>query len=64
MDGLFQPLWTLFKEFGSIRVVYAAAGILALTDAVPPRPILPLSAEDRKRVAEALDAIGELERSA
>lgn len=64
IDGLFQPLWTLFKEFGSIRVVYAAANILALTDAAPPRPILPLAAEDRKRVAAALGAISELERTA
>lgn len=55
IDSQFQPLWELFKEFGSIRVVYAVAGILSLCEAVPPRPILPLADADRRRVASALD---------
>jgi 4-hydroxy-tetrahydrodipicolinate synthase len=57
IDGTFQPLWSLFRELGSLRVVYAAAGILSLLDAVPPRPILPVSAADRERVSAALDAL-------
>jgi 4-hydroxy-tetrahydrodipicolinate synthase len=63
IDALFQPFWTLFKEFGSIRVAHTMANILRLTDAVPPRPILPLSADDRERIVVALDALGELERT-
>ena len=55
LDALFQPLWSLFKQFGSIRVMYAAANELALTAAAPPLPILPLGAADRRRVAAALD---------
>ncbi len=45
LDALFAPLWDLFKTHGSLRVVYAAAGLLGLTDALPPRPILPLSSD-------------------
>jgi 4-hydroxy-tetrahydrodipicolinate synthase len=44
LDAAFAPFWDLFKQFGSIRVVYAAANLLGLTDAQPPRPILPLGA--------------------
>ena len=33
LDASFAPFWGLFKQYGSIRVIYAAANILALTDA-------------------------------
>lgn len=59
LDEAFQPLWRLFREFGSLRVVYAAANLLGLSDAQPPRPLLPLEAQDRARVAAALEALGE-----
>jgi 4-hydroxy-tetrahydrodipicolinate synthase len=61
IDTAFQPLWALFKEFGSIRVVYAAANMLSLTVCEPPRPILPLTSAERQRVEEALDALSSLE---
>lgn len=54
-DAALQPLWTLFKEFGSLRVVYTIAKHLGLTDAVPPRPILPLGQDAEKRIIEALN---------
>ena len=38
--------------------MYAAAELLGLSDLPPPRPILPLSAPNRERVASALDALG------
>jgi 4-hydroxy-tetrahydrodipicolinate synthase len=60
IDGHFQPLWELFKEFGSIRVIYAAASILSLCEAVPPRPILSLTDANRVRVTTALDALAGL----
>lgn len=53
-----HPLWDLFREFGSLRVVYAAANLLGLTDAQPPRPILPLGAPERARVERALAGLG------
>ena len=54
IDATFAPLWALFKEFGSIRVTYAAANLLALTDAQPPRPILPLPEADIARLKAAI----------
>ncbi len=60
IDSFFQPLWTLFKEFGSVRIVYAAANILSLSDASPHLPILPLSPADQQRVAMAIEALDRL----
>ncbi len=57
MNEAFQPLWTLFQEFGSFRVMYAIANLQGLTEAQPPRPILPLSAEVRGRVEMALESV-------
>ena len=59
MDATFQPLWDLFKQHGSLRVVYAAANLMGLTDAQPPRPILPLGTAERESVARALGEVGE-----
>jgi 4-hydroxy-tetrahydrodipicolinate synthase len=57
IDATFQPLWDLFKQHGSLRVVYAAANLLGLTGAQPPRPILPLGTPERERIAQALDGL-------
>lgn len=57
IDACFQPLWTLFREFGSFRVMYALADILGLFSLAPPRPILALSGEARGRVEAALQAL-------
>ncbi|GAC1041887.1 dihydrodipicolinate synthase family protein [Rhizobium sp. No.120] len=57
LDQKFQPLWSLFKEFGSFRVMYAIAEALDLCRVDPPRPILPLSAAEKPRVRSALDHI-------
>lgn len=54
----FEPLWTLFKAFGSFRVMYAIAALLDLCRLVPPRPILPLSPEEVLRVKAALESLG------
>lgn len=56
-NARFEPLWALFKELSSLRVVYAAANLLNLTPAQPPRPILPLGDGDRRRVAAALQML-------
>lgn len=53
----FQGLWDLFKELGSLRVMYASAAILGICHAEPPRPILPLALDASRRVAEALDKL-------
>ncbi|MGR3465351.1 dihydrodipicolinate synthase family protein [Limimaricola sp.] len=58
IDAALGPLWDLFKAFGSLRVVHAAANLMGLTQAQPPRPILPLQGRDLDRVAAALDHLG------
>lgn len=58
IDGLFSPLWDLFRAHGSLRVVYAAAGLLGLTTALPPRPLLPLGPDILPQVEAAIAAFG------
>ncbi|MGQ3277775.1 MAG: dihydrodipicolinate synthase family protein, partial [Shinella sp.] len=55
LDRAFQPLWNLFKEFGSFRVMFAIAEILDLCRVDPPRPVLPLQPDDVARVRAAVD---------
>jgi|SRR4051794_17652533 len=57
LDAGLQPLLALFKLHGSLRVVYAAANLLGLTQAQPPRPILPLGDAERERIRQALEAV-------
>jgi 4-hydroxy-tetrahydrodipicolinate synthase len=57
IDAMLQPFWDLFQEFGGVRVVYAAANLLGLTDAKPPRPILPLGAAAQERIKLALSTL-------
>jgi 4-hydroxy-tetrahydrodipicolinate synthase len=56
-NARFQPLWDLFKELSSLRVMYAAADILGICRAEPPRPILPLPPAAYQRVAAALEML-------
>lgn len=58
LDHAFQPLWTLFKELGSFRVMFAIADLLGLCRVTPPRPILPISPADVLRVKAALENLG------
>lgn len=60
IDAAFQPLWSLFRQFGSFRVMYALADALGLGRWEPPRPVLPLGPEVRARLDEALDRIAAL----
>jgi 4-hydroxy-tetrahydrodipicolinate synthase len=54
LNAILEPIWVLFRELSSLRVVYAIAQLNGMTTAQPPRPILPLPAAARRRVAEAL----------
>jgi 4-hydroxy-tetrahydrodipicolinate synthase len=49
-----EPVWQLFRTYSSLRVVYAIAEIKGLCTAQPPRPILPLQADARQKVAEVV----------
>ena len=53
----FQPLWALLKQHGGVRVMYAAAQLMGLTEARPPRPILPLDGATRDQVRAVLDRL-------
>ena len=57
LNASLQPLWDLFGEFSSLRVMYAVAGLRGLCDAEPPRPILPLPEAARQRIAAALEGL-------
>lgn len=54
LNARLQPLWELFVEFSSLRVMYAAANLLGICRAVPPRPILPLAEAAQRRVGQTL----------
>jgi 4-hydroxy-tetrahydrodipicolinate synthase len=60
IDAAFQPLWSLFKEVGSFRVMYALADALGLGRFEPPRPILPPGSDVRARLDDALDRLAAL----
>lgn len=52
-----EPLWALFREFSSLRVIYACAALLGICRAEPPRPILSLSGAVQERVADTIKAL-------
>lgn len=60
MDAAFQPLWALFRRFGSFRVMYRAANLLRLSDAQPPRPILPLPSDQDDALCKAMAVLDAL----
>ncbi len=57
LDARLQPLWDLFTELSSLRVVYAAVNALGLSRVDPPRPILALVQADQRRVAQLLESL-------
>jgi 4-hydroxy-tetrahydrodipicolinate synthase len=57
LDGEMAPLWSLCKEFSSLRVMYAAAGLLDICRAEPPRPILPLPEAAQRKIADTLKGL-------
>ncbi|MBY3581258.1 dihydrodipicolinate synthase family protein [Rhizobium bangladeshense] len=61
LDSLLQPLWEVFKAYGSIRVVYTLAEHLLGVRAELPRPLLPLGLAERQRVLDNAQPLIELE---
>ena len=57
IDASFAPLWDLFRQYGSYRVVHAAANLMGLTQAQPPLPVQPLGQAERAQIAEALERL-------
>jgi len=57
LDAKLQPLWSLFREFSSLRVMYVCAEMRGLCRTQPPRPILPLTGLARERVVDTLRSL-------
>ncbi|GLS36312.1 dihydrodipicolinate synthase family protein [Mesorhizobium tianshanense] len=57
LNSELTPIWDLFKQFSSLRVVYVLAELLDICRAEPPHPILPLSAAAKRQIAEALERL-------
>ncbi len=57
LDAELTPIWNLFKQFSSLRVVYALAEMLDVCSAEPPRPILPLSDDAKRQIAAVLERL-------
>ncbi|TXM94938.1 dihydrodipicolinate synthase family protein [Methylobacterium sp. WL116] len=57
LNDRLEPLWTLFRKFSSLRVVYACADLMGIWRAEPPRPILPLGVVARQQVADTLEGL-------
>ena len=64
LNGAFEPLWALFKRYGSFRVMFVIADLLGLAHVQPPRPVLPLPEEARDDVRQALKTLEIAERGA
>lgn len=58
LDTEFAPLWSLFRSFGSLRVIHAAARLMSLSQSDPQRPVLPLPASENDRLRAALVDVG------
>jgi 4-hydroxy-tetrahydrodipicolinate synthase len=58
LNAELQPLWDLFAEYSGLRVMYAAANLLGICRAEPPRPILPLPDAAQQRIARTLESVG------
>lgn len=57
IDATLAPLWDLLRRHGGPRTIYAAANLLGLIGAQPPRPLLPLGPPERAAVAAALEGL-------
>lgn len=57
IDRAFGPLWALFREFGSFRVMFTIAEVLGYGRLTPPRPVLPLEEANRQRVELTLRSL-------
>lgn len=55
-EGL-KPLWDLFIEYSSLRVVYAAGKPIGYLPRRPARPILPLPEAAQQQVRRTLAAL-------
>ncbi len=61
LDSALDPLWSLFNDYGGIRVMYEVVGMLGLGSVKLPRPLLPLSTDACEQIELALVSINVLD---
>lgn len=54
LDHSVTPIWDLFREYSSLRVVYALAEHLGICAAKPPLPIMPLTNAAKDKIASII----------
>lgn len=57
LETMLQPLWTLFRRFGGLRVIHAGVTASGLPHAELPRPLLPLSGDDRDEAVRLFEQL-------
>lgn len=57
LDAVLQPLWSLCRAHGGLRVNYAIGRLLDLAVGAPPLPLQPLAGHVQDEVARALDRL-------
>jgi 4-hydroxy-tetrahydrodipicolinate synthase len=57
IDATLAPLWGMFRQFSSLRMVYGLADLLGICRVDPPRPVLPLPPAALRMVAETLASL-------
>jgi 4-hydroxy-tetrahydrodipicolinate synthase len=57
IDERLKPVWALFKEHSSFRVVHLAATLAGTPNARPPRPVLPLSGDAAREATRVLEEL-------
>ena len=58
LNAKFAPLWSLFNQYGSLRVIATAAEILAMTESpCLPLPLIGLPDKQRDELAQILSAL-------
>ncbi|EJC71660.1 dihydrodipicolinate synthase/N-acetylneuraminate lyase [Rhizobium leguminosarum bv. trifolii WSM2012] len=55
LEKAFEPLWSLFKRFGSFRVMYKLAALLGVGTFEPPLPVRPIPDSAVPDVVQALN---------
>ena len=61
IDETLAPLWSVFDTYGSIRVMYEAAGMLGLGSVQLPKPLLPLNSKACEEIEAALSSVAALD---
>ncbi len=55
------PMWKLFDEYGSIRIIHEIADMVGLGNVKLPSPLLPLGTATRQNIEQALNSIEAIE---